>query len=44
MNGDEMLVGDEYISVKKESYRGIMTGTVNISLNPLDTVTLRINE
>jgi len=44
MNGDEMFVNDESIGVKKESYRGIMTGTVNISLNSRDTVTIRINE
>ena len=44
MNGAEMLIDDKPISVKKESYQGIMIGTVNISLNPLDIVTIKINE
>ncbi len=44
MDGDEMFVDDESIRVRKENFRGIMTGAMNILLHPRDIVTIRINE
>lgn len=44
MDGDIISVNDNPMKVEKEDYRGIETGIVNISLNPHDSVTIRINE
>lgn|GEM_PF-571755 len=44
MDGDEVFVDDESTRVRKENFRGIMTGAMNILLHPRDIVTIRINE